>query len=104
MCIFWANLTRFSLQSNSQALRLATRGDHGNLVHELLSDYSHRWPEGGPSRWDGAGLRLLRFVPTENQIEARTWDPVAARLVRGTGVCPDEEHHQFTLEYPMQDG
>jgi hypothetical protein len=76
-------------QSRTQAMRLASKGDHGNTVHELLSDYGSN------------GFRLMRFVPGRNRIEVRTWNPRTSGFCTGTKVVPDREEHQFELEYRM---
>lgn len=76
-------------QSRTQAYRLDSTGDHGNIVHALLSDYGSE------------GLRAMRFLPAKNQIEVRTWDPIKERLCESTKIVPEREQHQFTLDYQM---
>lgn len=76
-------------QSRSQALKQESKGDHGNVVHELLSDY-------GPE-----GLRVMRFVPAKNEIEVRTWDPLEEKLCESTVIVKDRAEHQFSLKYEM---
>ena len=76
-------------QSRTQALRLESRGDHGNLVHALLSDYGL------------GGLRVLRFIPAQNRIEVRTWDPIKGELCESTKVVKERSQHQFTIDYEM---
>jgi hypothetical protein len=49
--------------------RLSSRGDHGNVVHQMLSDYQHL-PSGGDG-W----LRLLKFVPAGKKLVVRTYSP-----------------------------
>ena len=70
-------------------MRLESTGDHGNTVHALLSDYG------------AGGLRVMRFVPQQNRIEVRTWDPLKGELCEGTKVVKDRAQHQFSLEYKM---
>ncbi len=77
-------------QSRTQAMRMMTKGDHGNKVHSLLSDYG------------SGGLRVMRFLPSSDQIEVRTWDPVKGALCESTKVVADRDQHQFTLEYKMR--
>ena len=77
-------------QSRSQAMHLAERGAHGNLVHSCLSDYSS----------DGS-LRLYRFVPVENRVYAITQNVLHNRLTRSTAFVEDEGEHQFSFEYSM---
>ncbi len=76
-------------QSRTQALRQKAVGLHGNVVHELLSDYGVN------------GLRVMRFLPATNQIEVRTWDPLKSKLCEQTKFVPDRAQHQFTLDYDM---
>lgn len=77
-------------QSRTQALHQSSRGDHGNPVHELLSDYGAN------------GLRVMRFVPGGNRIEVRTWNPLTSKLTRETSIVPDAARHQFELPYTMR--
>ncbi|QDU82377.1 hypothetical protein Pla110_41320 [Polystyrenella longa] len=76
-------------QSRTQAMRKVSQGKAGNQVHELLSDYGTN------------GLRLLRFHPAENEIEVVTWDPIKGERCLTTSIVPDQEQHQFTLQYEM---
>lgn len=76
-------------QSRTQAMRLSSQGDHGNTAYELLSDYGVH------------GLRIMRFVPTKDLIEVRTWDPIEGKLCEQTPYVPDRDQHQFTLSYEM---
>ncbi|MBM3874971.1 MAG: serine/threonine protein phosphatase [Verrucomicrobia bacterium] len=77
-------------QSRTTALRLAARGQAGNTVHSLLSDYTSSGP-----------LRLYRFVPTANQVQAITYDTTRHEIVTSTRYVPDRAEHQFTLPYLM---
>ncbi len=70
-------------------MRLKTKGDHGNSVHALLSDYG------------SSGLRVMRFVPQQNRIEVSTWDALKGQLCESTKVVKDRDQHQFAFEYPM---
>ncbi|WP_397568283.1 serine/threonine protein phosphatase [Schlesneria sp. T3-172] len=76
-------------QSRTQAFRAATAGDHGNVVHELLQDYGSGW------------LRLYRFLPTENRVEAMTFNPTTEELCEGTKIVPARSEHQFSFEVPL---
>lgn len=76
-------------QSRTQAMRLQSKGIHGNVVHELLSDYGYD------------GLRVMRFIPNENRIEVQTYDPVKDKLCLSTSIVKDAEQHQFILSYRM---
>ncbi len=80
-------------QSRTTALKLTTTGDHGQPVTAMLSDYLSQ-----------PVLRLLRFVPAGNHIDALTYDVVQKVLVDDTPYVHELEQHQFTLEYPMQTG
>lgn len=79
-------------QSRTQALRQRSVAKNGNRVHELLSDYGTN------------GLRVMRFVPTKNLIEVRTWDPIHEKFCNETKIVPDRDQHQFTLNYEMSAG
>lgn len=76
-------------QSRTQAFKQKVLGSQGNTVHELVSDYGAN------------GLRVMRFIPAENKIEVRTWDPLKGQLCEKTSIVPDRDQHQFTLEYKM---
>ncbi|MFT5468020.1 MAG: hypothetical protein ACI8UO_003128 [Verrucomicrobiales bacterium] len=76
-------------QSRTQALRQESKGVGGNIAHELLSDYG------------ASGLRLMQFIPAENRIDVRTWNPLTSELCKSTKVVPDRAQHQFSLEYNM---
>ncbi len=76
-------------QSRTQAIRAATPGDRGNVVHELLQDYGTGW------------LRLYRFLPADDCIRAFTFDPNTEELCEGTDRVPDKEEHQFAIAYDM---
>ncbi|MCP4776453.1 MAG: hypothetical protein GY880_19710 [Planctomycetaceae bacterium] len=78
-------------QSRTQALRKKSTGQQGNTVYELLSDYGAN------------GLRVMRFIPTMNQIEVRTWDPLQGALCESTKFVKDRSQHRFTLSYEMSD-
>lgn len=76
-------------QSRTQAMRQTAKGQHGNTVHELLSDYG------------AEGFRLMRFLPAHNKIEVRTWNPVKGASCEKTKLIPERDQHQFTLDYQM---
>ena len=76
-------------QSRTQAMRQKTVAQHGNTVHELLSDYG------------AGGLRVMRFIPATNVIEIRTWDPLKGRLCESTSIVKERDQHQFSLKYEM---
>ena len=76
-------------QSRTQALRQKALGSQGNIIHELVSDYGSN------------GLRVMRFIPAENKIEVRTWDPIKGELCEKTSIVPSRDQHQFSLDYKM---
>ncbi len=76
-------------QSRTQAMRQESVGQQGNTVHELLSDYGAN------------GLRVMRFIPTKDKIEVRTWDPIKGLPCESTKFVKDRSQHRFTLSYQM---
>ena len=78
-------------QSRTQAIRLSSEGEHGNIVHELMFDY------GG-----GRNIRLLRFVPAENRVEVMTYDIPNRRPVASSSRVQDVEQWQFTIEHEFR--
>ena len=76
-------------QSRTQAMRQSVRGKHGNIVHELLSDYGTN------------GMRVMRFIPKKDLIEVRTWNPLTRQFPTRTKIVSQADHHQFTLPYSM---
>lgn len=76
-------------QSRTQALRQSVQGKNGNVVHELLSDYGTN------------GMRVMRFVPQNNLIEVRTWNPLTRQFPTRTKIVSQADQHQFTLPYSM---
>jgi len=76
-------------QSRTQALHQTTKAEHGNPVHECLSDYREGY------------LRIYRFEPKKNQIKVMTYSPLLEKLCDGTKIVPDVDQHQFVLEYNM---
>ena len=76
-------------QSRTQAMHQSSRGDQGNTIHEVLSDYGVN------------GLRVMRFVPNANRIEVRTWNPMTGKLTQSTSIVEDAKQHQFNLPYNM---
>ena len=77
-------------QSRVTAMRLAEKGEHGNTVHELMSDYM-----------SAGGLRLYRFLPQENQVRVITYDTTKRALIDRMVYVPDYTQHQFVLDYAM---
>lgn len=77
-------------QSRTEAFYQADTGDHGNVVHALMSDYAS-----GP-------LRLYRFLPAENALRVITFDTVTEKLVTAGRRVPEMEQHQFTLPFDFR--
>ena len=76
-------------QSRTQAMHQSSTGNNGNTVHEVLSDYGSH------------GQRLMRFLPRQNLIEVRTWNPQVSEFCAGTKIVPDVNQHQYQLDYRM---
>lgn len=65
--------------------RLSSKGDHGNVVHQMLSNYQQL--DSGGDGW----LRILKFVPGERKLIVRTYSPWLNKF--------HEDHRQsFELE------
>ena len=64
-------------------------GDHGNQVHQVLSDYQHL--NNGGESW----LRYMVFEPNENKIKVYTYNPVLNKFRN----LPSS---RFDLDYPMK--
>lgn len=73
-------------QSRTQAMRISARGDAGNTVHALMSDYGSLGP-----------LRLVRFDPAGGRVEILTYDPLRGALVETTSLVPAPAEHRFVL-------
>lgn len=78
-------------QSRCTAMKLTSKGDHGNAVHALLSDYTSSGP-----------LRLYRFLPQEDRVQVITYDTTLNKLTETTEHVAPREQHQFSLPYPMK--
>jgi len=57
-----------------QGSYLASKGDRGNVVHQMMTDYQ-KLPSGGKGY-----LRLLEFLPDGKTVQVRTYSPVSKRL------------------------
>lgn len=75
-------------QSRTSAHYLPRKGDHGNTVHGLLSDYTSSGP-----------LRIYRFNPAVGEIRVITWDTTKAELVEDSTHVKGRENHQFTISH-----
>ena len=67
---------------------LTTTGDHGNQVHQILSDYQHL--NNGGESW----LRYMVFQPKANRISIYTYNPALDKFKKGPSS-------RFDLDYPM---
>ena len=67
---------------------LTTKGDHGNQVHQVLSDYQNL--HNGGESW----LRYMVFEPTENKIKVYTYNPALKKF-------RNQPSSRFELEYSM---
>ena len=70
-----------------EALR-TDAGDHGNQVHQILSDYQHL--NNGGESW----LRYMVFKPETNKISIHTYNPALDKFM-------DRPSSRFDLDYPM---
>lgn len=77
-------------QSRTVAYKAATPGDHGNIVHELMQDYGSGW------------LRIYRFFPAENRVDAITFDPRTGELCETTKLVPERNQHQFSFPVELR--
>jgi hypothetical protein len=68
--------------------RLTSRGDAGNVVHEIMANYQG-WKNGG----DGY-LRILRFSPSTDKIHVVGYSPWLDRTL-------EDSAHTFVLDYDM---
>lgn len=66
--------------------RLASTGDHGNQVHQVLANYQMK--ENGGNGW----LRIMRFRPTQNKIEFSTYSPVLDKFA-------EDDQNKFEVDY-----
>jgi hypothetical protein len=67
---------------------LTSAGDHGNPVHQILSDY--QGCHNGGESW----LRYMVFQPEANQIGIYTYNPALDKFW-------DRPSSRFDLDYPM---
>ncbi|MFK5923972.1 MAG: metallophosphoesterase [Verrucomicrobiota bacterium] len=67
---------------------LTSTGDHGNQVHQVLSDFQGL--NNGGESW----LRYMTFQPDSNKIEVFTYNPALDQFM-------DKSTSRFDLDYPM---
>lgn len=72
-------------QSRSVAIKASTPADDGHPIHELMQDYGSGW------------LRVYRCFPSENRVEAVTFNPTTEILCETNKLVPDRAQHQFEL-------
>ena len=68
---------------------LTSKGDHGNQVHQVLSDYQNM--NNGGESW----LRYMVFEPNENKIKVYTYNPSLKKF-------RNQPSSRFDLEYQME--
>jgi len=76
-------------QSRTQTMHRTVEGAGNRPVHEVLCDYHE------------GSLRVYRFLPDDDLIEAWTYRPHEGELTRETRIVTDPDEHQFTLPYEM---
>ena len=67
---------------------LTSKGEHGNQVHQVLSDYQNL--HNGGESW----LRYMVFEPSENKIKVYTYNPALDKF-------RNQSSSRFDLDYPM---
>ena len=67
---------------------LTSKGEHGNQVHQVLSDYQNL--HNGGESW----LRYMVFEPSENKIKVYTYNPALKKF-------RNQPSSRFDLEYSM---
>jgi hypothetical protein len=80
-------------QGHVQTLYRQGKGDHGNTVHQIITDYS--------TEPDRGCIRVLRFRPTKNRIEVRTVSTLREGACRSTNLRPDPQLHNFDIVTDM---
>lgn len=73
-------------QRRTQTMVLSSKGDAGNLVHQLMFDHGN-----------GRYLRLLKFSADMKSVSVVTWDIRAGEPLRGTERVSEEGAWQFSL-------
>lgn len=77
-------------QSRSNALHKVLTGIHGNEVHALLSDYSLS---------KGGALRIYRFMPEKNKVQAITFNTTSEKVISKTEIITDPKEHAFNFPF-----
>lgn len=78
-------------QSRATSMRLTRESDHGQPITSLLSDYQSQ-----------PVIRLMRFIPSKDEIEVLTYDVQQNVMVDETRFVKELDQHQFKLAYPMK--
>ncbi|MDF1824449.1 MAG: metallophosphoesterase [Verrucomicrobiales bacterium] len=78
-------------QIRTEAFRAASTGRNGNLIHEITQDYGNTL------------LRLYRFLPEQQRVDAFTIDSHTTFLCGGTPRHPGKEQHQFQIPWLHSD-
>ncbi len=69
-------------------------GDHGNTVHEVLGNYQKQ------KNFGNGWLRIMKFIPSENRIEVKTYSPLLNKYRLDKKGQRDPES-MFDLKYIM---
>ncbi len=81
------------LSGHAGESRLTSKGQHGNPVHQIQSDY---WYWDLPRIKAGSGfLRILTFHPSQNRIDVKTYSPVLDEFL-------DRPSSQFSLPFEVE--
>lgn len=67
------------------AARNEMKGDHGNTVHQMMSNYQYS------ARGGNGYLRILKFLPSEGRCEVTTFSPFL-------GESMSDDQNQFSLD------
>ena len=80
------------LSGHAGESRLTSKGRHGNIVHQIQSDY---WYWDLPRIKAGSGfLRILTFRPGQDRIDVETYSPVLDEFL-------DRPSSKFSLPFAM---
>lgn len=74
-------------QRGTNAMYLELKGNKGNIVYALLSDYMS---EPGP-------IRIYRFLPKSKKIRVITYNPSQDTIVHRTKIAQEFEKHNFEI-------
>lgn len=78
-------------QSEALSYHQSTKAADGHIVQECVTDYPHS----PTSDW----IRLYRFFPRRNKIEAITFSPTSGELCESAGYLTEARFHQFEMPW-----